>query len=107
MNEPSFKHTCYNTSHLAGHTVKNVAAGHSKACVAVTADRRWICTGTPLSNDIIDLLGQFSVLQMEPFGSKTWFDARIKTAFLSELGASIVLQATHCQRVPVYRFGML
>lgn len=73
---------------LTGHTVKNAAAGHSKACVAVTADRRWICTGTPLSNDITDLLGQFGVLQMEPFSTKSWFDARVKTAFLGKAFAS-------------------
>lgn len=69
---------------VAGHTVKNATAGHSRACVAINAERRWICTGTPLSNDITDLLGQFSVLQMEPFSSKTWFTSYIKSPFLGE-----------------------
>lgn len=81
-----------------GHTVKNPAVGHSKACAAITADRRWICTGTPLSNDITDLLGQFSVLHMEPFSSKSWFDARVKTAFLGELSAGLTaegIRVTH------------
>ena len=68
----------------AGHTVKNAGTAQTKACIAVTAERRWICTGTPLSNDITDLLGQFAVLQMQPMGAKSFFDARIKTAFLGE-----------------------
>jgi hypothetical protein len=27
------------------HVTKNHAVGHSKACVALRADRRWLCTG--------------------------------------------------------------
>lgn len=27
------------------HTVKNAAVGHSKACVALKSERRWMCTG--------------------------------------------------------------
>ena len=27
------------------HTVKNAAVAHSKACMALQADRRWLCTG--------------------------------------------------------------
>ncbi|KAF6235186.1 SNF2 family N-terminal domain-containing protein [Scenedesmus sp. NREL 46B-D3] len=74
-----------------GHTVKNIGACQSKACVAVAAERRWCCTGTPLNNDITDLLGQFAVLHMQPLGSKPFFDSRIKPAFLGYgYGGSLV-----------------
>lgn len=71
-----------------GHMVKNGGAVQSKACVNITADRRWVCTGTPLNNDITDLLGQFAVLQMQPFGTKSFFDSRIKPAFVCEWTSS-------------------
>jgi SNF2 family DNA or RNA helicase len=76
---------------LKGHTVKNAAAAQSKACMAVAAERRWVCTGTPLNNDIMDLLGQFAVLHMQPLGSKPFFDSRIKPAFTGHgYGVSLV-----------------
>jgi hypothetical protein len=37
--------------------VKNQNAAHSKACVAIEADRRWCCTGTPINNDITGVRG--------------------------------------------------
>lgn len=30
------------------HTVKNSAVGHSKASIALKAERRWLCTGERL-----------------------------------------------------------
>jgi hypothetical protein len=60
------------------HTVKNPASGHTKACMALEADRRWCCTGTPISTEINDLFGQFLALRMPPFNNKVFFDARVK-----------------------------
>ena len=50
--------------------VKNAAVGHSRACTALQADRRWMVTGTPINTDIHDLFGQFAVLRMAPFDNK-------------------------------------
>jgi len=63
------------------HTCKNPAVGHTKACVALKADRRWLCTGTPLNTDISDLFGQFAVLHFAPFSSKSFFDCQVRHAF--------------------------
>ena len=41
-----------------GHTVKSAGANLSKASVSLSSDRRWCCTGTPIANDVGDLLGQ-------------------------------------------------
>jgi SNF2 family DNA or RNA helicase len=68
-----------------------VQATHSKACVAVQADRRWCCTGTPINNDITDLLGQFAAIRLQPFGSKTFFDAQVRPAFTGHgYGVSLI-----------------
>jgi SNF2 family DNA or RNA helicase len=85
-----FLHICTLAEH-AGHTVKNAAAGQSKACIAVAAERRWCCTGTPLNNDITDLLGQFAALHMQPLATKSFFDSRVKPAFTGHgYGVSLV-----------------
>jgi hypothetical protein len=63
------------------HTCKNPAVGHTKACVALSAQRRWMCTGTPINTDVGDLYGQFAVLGFAPFNNKSFFDANIKNAF--------------------------
>jgi hypothetical protein len=53
-------------------------------CFLKNPSRRWICTGTPINNDINDLLGQFSVLHMQPFATKSYFDAYVKHVFACE-----------------------
>jgi hypothetical protein len=63
------------------HTVKNHTVGHSRACAALDADRRWLCTGTPINTDVADLYGQFAVLRLAPYSGKPFFDARVRAAF--------------------------
>ncbi|PSC76011.1 helicase-like transcription factor isoform B [Micractinium conductrix] len=63
------------------HTVKNPAVAHTKACMALHADRRWMCTGTPINTDVSDLFGQFCVLKLAPFNQKTMFDSHVKNAY--------------------------
>ena len=63
------------------HTCKNPAVGHTKACVALKADRRWMCTGTPINTDVQDLYGQFAVLGFAPFNNKSFFDCNVRNAF--------------------------
>ncbi|KAI3434920.1 hypothetical protein D9Q98_002974 [Chlorella vulgaris] len=78
------------------HTVKNSAVGHSKASIALKAERRWLCTGTPINTDVGDLYGQFCVLGLAPFNSKTFFDANIKPAFGNHVfgGSNVPLMYT-------------
>jgi hypothetical protein len=63
------------------HTCKNPAVGHTKACIALEAKRRWMCTGTPINTDVQDLYGQFAVLGFAPFNNKNFFDSNVKNAF--------------------------
>jgi hypothetical protein len=63
------------------HTCKNPVVGHTKACVALEAQRRWMCTGTPINTDIQDLYGQFAVLRFAPFNNKNFFDANVRNTF--------------------------
>lgn len=63
------------------HTCKNPVVGHTKACVALKADRRWMCTGTPINTDVQDLFGQFAVLGFAPFNNRNFFDSNVKNAF--------------------------
>ncbi|KAK9824040.1 hypothetical protein WJX72_007212 [[Myrmecia] bisecta] len=63
------------------HTVKNPSVSHSKACTALEGSRRWCCTGTPINTAIDDLLGQFGMLHMLPFGHKGFFDTYIKPSY--------------------------
>ena len=64
-----------------GHTVKNPAAVSTKAAIALTADRRWCCTGTPLSSSVEDLVGQCAAIHLQPLATKPFFDNHIKTTF--------------------------
>jgi SNF2 family DNA or RNA helicase len=64
-----------------GHTVKDPNVGHTKACIALRSERRWLCTGTPISTDVADLQGQFMVLGLDPFSNKNFFNAHVKTSF--------------------------
>jgi SNF2-related domain len=63
------------------HTCKNPAVGHTKACVALEAKRRWMCTGTPINTDVQDLYGQFAVLGFAPYNNRNFFDSNVKNAF--------------------------
>ncbi|GAB4812994.1 hypothetical protein N2152v2_000040 [Parachlorella kessleri] len=63
------------------HTVKNATVGHTRACMALQAERRWLCSGTPINTDVSDLLGQFCVLGMAPFNNNNYFNSHVKAAF--------------------------
>ncbi|KXZ53508.1 hypothetical protein GPECTOR_7g958 [Gonium pectorale] len=64
-----------------GHTLKSSSAKLYKTAVELASQRKWLCTGTPLSNAVDDLLGQFGAIHMLPLGKKTYFDSYIKAPF--------------------------
>lgn len=57
----------------------------SAACNCAFLACRWCCSGTPVGNDITDLLGQFAVLRMSPFSINNFFLAHVKTAFTGSM----------------------
>ncbi len=52
-------------------------------CVAPTPRPpcRWCATGTPASGDITDLIGQFKVLNLQPFSDETFFSVFVRSAY--------------------------
>eukprot|EP00798_Chlamydomonas_sp_ICE-L_P005761 gene5761-6058_t len=62
------------------HTIKAKATKQSIACCSLAADRRWCCTGTPISNSFEDLVGQLGALHMTPIDSKPFYDRSLKNA---------------------------
>ena len=77
------------------HTCKNPVVGHTKACVALDAPRRWMCTGTPINTDVLDLFGQFAVLKMSPFNNKNFFDSNVRNAFGNNVYSGGCLELLH------------
>ncbi|KAJ8357138.1 hypothetical protein SKAU_G00199320 [Synaphobranchus kaupii] len=56
-----------------GHIVRNPNALQSKAVLNLTAERRWILSGTPIQNSLKDLWMLISFLKMKPFDVKEWW----------------------------------
>ncbi|GJN21194.1 hypothetical protein PR202_gb08651 [Eleusine coracana subsp. coracana] len=49
------------------HTIKSSKSSISLATAALTADRRWCLTGTPIQNNLEDLYSLFRFLRVEPW----------------------------------------
>ncbi|KAF9111537.1 hypothetical protein BGX27_004795 [Mortierella sp. AM989] len=52
------------------HIIKEVSTIQSKAACALTAERRWCLTGTPVQNKLDDLFALVKFLRMQPFDEK-------------------------------------
>lgn len=52
------------------HIIKEVNTVQSKAASALTAERRWCLTGTPIQNKLDDLYALIKFLRMHPFDEK-------------------------------------
>lgn len=51
-----------------------------QAALALSTERRWVCTGTPINNAVDDLYGQMAAIQLMPMSKKTWFDSAVKVS---------------------------
>ncbi|XP_029106153.1 helicase-like transcription factor isoform X2 [Scleropages formosus] len=61
-----------------GHIVRNPAALQSKAVLALTAERRWVLSGTPVQNSLKDLWMLISFLKLKPFDIREWWNRVIQ-----------------------------
>ena len=63
------------------HTIKTPTTGQSLACMALTGQRRWCVTGTPIATDVGDLAAQMRFLRMEPWSSAPYFARKARDVF--------------------------
>ena len=53
-----------------GHLIKNPAAKQSQACFALKAQFRFVCTGTPITNELKVIYSLLKFLRVSPFDDK-------------------------------------
>ena len=53
-----------------GHQIRNANTKITQACYALSAQRRWVVTGTPVQNKLDDLGSLFRFLRIKPFDDK-------------------------------------
>ncbi|XP_074657843.1 uncharacterized protein LOC141910879 [Tubulanus polymorphus] len=61
-----------------GHIIRNPKAQQTKAIVDLTAERRWVLTGTPIQNSIKDFWSLMNFLRVKPFTDHTWWSRTIE-----------------------------
>nr|XP_015216673.1 PREDICTED: helicase-like transcription factor isoform X1 [Lepisosteus oculatus] len=61
-----------------GHTIRNPNALQSRAVLDLTAQRRWILTGTPIQNSLKDVWTLIAFLKLKPFDVKEWWNRIIQ-----------------------------
>lgn len=74
---PNSKNKCLLTCVFPAHEIRTQRTIKCQAACAITADRRWCITGTPLQNDITDIATLFKFLRLEPLNTKQNFDRHI------------------------------
>lgn len=60
------------------HFIKNVNALQSQAVTSLTAERRWVVTGTPIQNGSVDLFSLMAFLRFEPFSTKSYWQSLVQ-----------------------------
>ena len=64
-----------------GHMIRTQGTKLAQACCALSAQRRWVLTGTPVQNRLDDLGSLFKFLRIKPFNDKTSWITHILTPF--------------------------
>lgn len=64
-----------------GHIIRNRLAKTSKAVYALSLDRKWVLTGTPIINRLDDLFSIFKFLELEPWNNFTYWKNFVSIPF--------------------------
>ncbi|TDZ73397.1 DNA repair protein RAD5 [Colletotrichum trifolii] len=67
-----------------GHTIKNRQSKTAKACYEITAEHRWVLTGTPIVNKLEDLFSLVRFLRVEPWNNFSFWKTFITVPFESK-----------------------
>ncbi|KAK8849091.1 DNA repair protein RAD5 [Apiospora arundinis] len=67
-----------------GHNIKNRQSKTSKACYELTAEHRWVLTGTPIVNRLEDLFSLIRFLRVEPWNNFSFWRTFITVPFESK-----------------------
>ncbi|KAI0416706.1 DNA repair protein rad-5 [Xylaria grammica] len=66
------------------HTIKNRQSKTAKACYELSADHRWVLTGTPIVNRLEDLFSLVRFLRVEPWNNFSFWRTFITAPFESK-----------------------
>ncbi|CAK7215718.1 DNA helicase rad5 [Sporothrix bragantina] len=66
------------------HTIKNRQSKTAKACYALSAEHRWVLTGTPVVNRLEDLFSLIRFLRVEPWNNFSFWRTFITVPFESK-----------------------
>ncbi|KAI1169991.1 DNA repair protein rad-5 [Nemania sp. FL0916] len=66
------------------HTIKNRQSKTAKACYELSAEHRWVLTGTPIVNRLEDLFSLVRFLRVEPWNNFSFWRTFITTPFESK-----------------------
>lgn len=66
------------------HSIKNRQAKTSKACYEISAEHRWVLTGTPIVNRLEDLFSLVRFLRVEPWSNFSFWKTFITVPFESK-----------------------
>lgn len=67
-----------------GHMIKNRQSKTSKACYELSAEHRWVLTGTPIVNRLEDLFSLVRFLRVEPWNNFSFWRTFITVPFESK-----------------------
>ncbi|XP_048240657.1 helicase-like transcription factor isoform X3 [Haliotis rufescens] len=61
-----------------GHIIRNPRALQTKAVLALKAQRKWVLSGTPIQNRMLDLYPLVSFLNVTPLKQRHWWDSLLE-----------------------------
>jgi SNF2 family DNA or RNA helicase len=82
------------------HIIKDQSSFVNQACTELTSGRRWCVSGTPVTNKLEDLIGQFRFLHLSPLDNPASFAALSSHSFkLLALLRRILIRHSKSQRI--------
>lgn len=78
-----------------GHNIKNKGTKAAISCAALDAKYRWVLTGTPLQNNVVELYSLFRFLRIKPFSDWAIFNEQIAKPIANGRGGTRAMKRLH------------